>query len=202
MHLYRQVIKLFTPDELNKLLPLLDIGVGEKGWGDATVSKNNSIVVASDFRDTEMATLPFETAAGVILADRINEGVVTYGYNLKNAYGDHALVGPSVTASNTKTSLQPLQLLRYNEGQHYSWHVDHGTNYFAKKRSLSVVLYLSDDFDGGHTEFPDRSFKPRAGEALYFPSTWNFPHRAQKIDRGQKLVCVTWVEVDHNAIMK
>ena len=64
---------------------------------------------------------------------------------------------------------EELQVLRYGEGGHYRPHQDvlEGDK---NKRAYTFILALTDEYEGGETEFPNigRSFKLRAGDALFF----------------------------------
>ena len=83
------------------------------------------------------------------------------------------------------------QLVRYAPGDHYVAHVD--TIPGADYRYFTVLCYLNDDFEGGHTTFPAlrHSFAPRAGRALLFPAA--YLHRAEPVVAGEKYVVVTWL---------
>ena len=63
-------------------------------------------------------------------------------------------------------------------------------------RKISIILYLSDDFDGGTTKFAHREYKPPIGHALIFPSNWCFPHCGSQVTGGKKRVAVTWYFVN------
>jgi predicted 2-oxoglutarate/Fe(II)-dependent dioxygenase YbiX len=83
------------------------------------------------------------------------------------------------------------QFLRYPPGGHYVPHEDAGSD--MQYRYFTVVCYLNDDFEGGHTWFPSLNYSmvPQAGKALLFPS--RFYHCAQPVIRGEKFVIVSWV---------
>jgi hypothetical protein len=89
---------------------------------------------------------------------------------------------------------EPIQILSYQPSQEYVFH--HDTCDFPEQteyhRTLSTVLYLTDDFEGGGTEFPHQVYKPKAGQGLFFPSNWCYPHSGQKVISGNKKVAVTW----------
>jgi hypothetical protein len=83
------------------------------------------------------------------------------------------------------------QLVRYQPGGHYDLHSDVGPS--TCERFFSVLCYLNDDFEGGHTTFPalDYSATPAAGTALVFPSTYS--HCAEPVISGEKYVIVSWL---------
>ncbi len=76
---------------------------------------------------------------------------------------------------------EPTNILHYEPGQEYKPHfdfIDPGVAHFAQEvqrlgqRSVTFLIYLNDDYEGGATAFPrlDWSFKGRKGDALAF---WN-----------------------------
>jgi hypothetical protein len=83
------------------------------------------------------------------------------------------------------------QLIRYLPGGHYKPHQDAG--YDLSDRYLTILCYLNDDFEGGHTRFPSLGYtaEPSCGKALIFPS--KYLHCAEPVRRGRKYVLVTWL---------
>lgn len=76
---------------------------------------------------------------------------------------------------------EPTNILHYEPGQEYKPHfdfIDPGVAHFAQEvqrlgqRTVTFLIYLNDDFEGGATAFPrlNWSFKGRKGDALAF---WN-----------------------------
>lgn len=67
---------------------------------------------------------------------------------------------------------EPLQLLRYRHGAQYRPHMDALTAE-PNQRILSLLVYLSGDYEGGETVFPRTglSFRGKAGDALLFRNT-------------------------------
>lgn len=72
--------------------------------------------------------------------------------------------------------IEPLQIVKYLEGQkydaHYDWFPD--PKYLERtnnhQRSHTIFVYLNDVFEGGETEFPNinKKFQPRTGNALFW----------------------------------
>jgi len=83
------------------------------------------------------------------------------------------------------------QVLRYPPGGHYVPHQDAVSDMLY--RYFTVVCYLNDDFEGGHTWFPSLNYSavPQVGKAILFPS--RFYHCAQPVTRGDKIVIISWV---------
>lgn len=96
---------------------------------------------------------------------------------------------------------EPLQLLRYRHGAQYRPHMDALTAE-ANQRTLTLLIYLSDDYQGGETVFPRTglSFRGRKGDALLFrntrPDGTADPlalHAGQPVTRGVKYLATRWI---------
>lgn len=87
---------------------------------------------------------------------------------------------------------EPYNLLRYSPGEYYGSHFDGSTD---TGRSVSAILYLNDNFDGGETHFDffDLSIKPDPGKLVIFPSNYAYTHTARPVENGKKYVIVTWL---------
>lgn len=85
-----------------------------------------------------------------------------------------------------------LSLLKYEVGEEYKEHTDSGS---GNLRTLSAILYLNDDYQGGALEFTniDRVIEAVAGQVVVFPSNFCYPHRALPITSGTKYAVVTWL---------
>jgi predicted 2-oxoglutarate/Fe(II)-dependent dioxygenase YbiX len=83
-------------------------------------------------------------------------------------------------------------LLKYSAGEEYKFHYDGGTE---SKRSISVLIYLNDDYVGGEIDFPHLNvkIKPKAGTLMLFPSNYAYGHIAHPVESGTKYVIVTWL---------
>lgn len=198
MEHYRQVIEVFTPEQLATFMPLLNSELNQiSDWENATITAEGK--VNKEVRDTDLKQLYSNFLSFEILHSKLNQAVQFYGETLAKFYKEAALVGPVICSPGTISRHQSLDIIRYRPGQQYKWHVDQclqsSPNDPMHYRTISVVLYLSDQFEGGGTEFPDCVFKPKAGEALFFPSSWCYPHRGQQVTQGEKIACVTWYEV-------
>lgn len=85
-----------------------------------------------------------------------------------------------------------FNLLRYESGQKYDEHFD---GYTYTGRSVSAIIYLNEDFDGGETEFVNFGIKikPSAGSMILFPSSYPYSHFAHPVFNGSKYAIVTWI---------
>lgn len=93
------------------------------------------------------------------------------------------------------------QLLRYSKGGFYYYHADN--SYLVAKenawrkavdRDISMLIYLTGDFEGGDLHFNrfDYSLKPRAGLLVWFPSDMRYQHAARPVASGMRYAIVSW----------
>lgn len=88
---------------------------------------------------------------------------------------------------------EDYSLLKYSGGEEYKAHHD---GVPANGRSVSAIVYLNDDYEGGELEFPYHGIriKPRAGMLIVFPSSFPYAHIAHPIRSGTKYAIVTWIK--------
>jgi Rps23 Pro-64 3,4-dihydroxylase Tpa1-like proline 4-hydroxylase len=93
--------------------------------------------------------------------------------------------------------MEAINFVRYNPGQHFAVHADHGFSYTC---TLSSVMYLNDDYEGGELWFPylNINFKPQAGDIVLFPSTYIYAHSSLKVKSGVKYSAVTMFDYNDN----
>ena len=94
----------------------------------------------------------------------------------------------------TDSHREEIQILEYSPDQEYKLHHDAATNPNIKAyhRKISVIVYLTDKFTGGHTAFPHCKYRPEPGHALIFPANWCYPHAGKPVLEGKKRIAVTW----------
>ena len=91
----------------------------------------------------------------------------------------------------------PPQLLRYDKGDHYDWHIDHDRQSSSRKLTCIVQLSDPDSYKGGEIQvFPPlvqaSRFDWRAcGTLIIFPVY--VPHRVVNIQSGTRHALVFWV---------
>lgn len=90
---------------------------------------------------------------------------------------------------------EAFNFIRYRQGQHFSYHSDHGFSYNC---TVSLVGYLNDDYEGGGLHFRefDLHIKPDAGDLVIFPSTYLFTHAALPVESGTKYSLVVMLDYD------
>jgi Rps23 Pro-64 3,4-dihydroxylase Tpa1-like proline 4-hydroxylase len=87
---------------------------------------------------------------------------------------------------------EPYNVLKYSTGTEYKAHYDGGTE---THRSVSVIFYLNESYEGGELEFTNFNLKikPEAGSMLIFPSNYAYTHIAHPVTDGTKYAIVTWL---------
>ena len=99
------------------------------------------------------------------------------------------------TVTNLCKSFDPdivldyVGVVRWPSGTFMKPHFDkndvHGPDVFA------AMLYLNDDFDGGHTLFEQYDIKPEVGKLVVFSNS-QLPHHVSKVENGQRFVLSFW----------
>jgi hypothetical protein len=76
---------------------------------------------------------------------------------------------------------------KYNTGIGMGPHVDKYSGK-DKKSTLSMVIYLNDDSEGGEIEFANQGIllKPKAGSIIVFPPGKPYMHESKKVTEGNK----------------
>lgn len=96
---------------------------------------------------------------------------------------------------------QGPSILFYTSGSWYGTHSD--ADSFDPKtqswrrdmdRDFSMLIYLSDGFEGGNVTFNrfGFSYKPRKGDLLLFPSDHRYIHSAEKVTAGKRYAIVAF----------
>lgn len=149
------------------------IALSETGeWREGTAGNG----VNPEVRITDVHDLNPESDLHKELLETIIASINEYGKNypsLRITQGEH------------------LRIMRYPEGGFYAPHADSGPE---NGRTLSISLFLNDDFEGGELVFPKQgvTIKPKAGQIVLFPSNFIYIHESTKITSGVKYSVVSW----------
>jgi len=89
-------------------------------------------------------------------------------------------------------SAAKIQMTEPGEGFH-QWHYDN-SGFFVQAREFVFITYLSDDFEGGETEFLNQGIrvKPEKGKTVIFPAGYTHMHRGNPPMGGTKFIATTW----------
>jgi hypothetical protein len=82
--------------------------------------------------------------------------------------------------------LSPISISKYQTGAMMGKHVDSYDDNGIE--TISVVVYINDDYVGGEIEFPEQNIKikPSAGSVVVFPSKKPYFHISHIVESGKK----------------
>jgi hypothetical protein len=85
------------------------------------------------------------------------------------------------------------QLLKYESDNYFVNHYDDSKQF---KRTISMSFFLNDDYEGGEIEFTrfGLSIKPKANQAVFFPSNYVYSHSVNSVVSGVRYSIVGWWE--------
>lgn len=85
-----------------------------------------------------------------------------------------------------------LELLSYKAGHFFEDHID---NIPGIPRTVSVVYYLNDDYEGGELYFSrlGLKIKPKANSMIVFPSNYVYNHSAEPVISGNKIAIASFL---------
>lgn len=94
--------------------------------------------------------------------------------------------------------MEAINFVKYGPGEHFAAHNDHGFSYIC---TVSSVMYLNDDYEGGELEFTKLGIKikPEAGDIVVFPSTYIYTHASLPVISGIKYSAVTMFDYNGKA---
>jgi hypothetical protein len=81
-------------------------------------------------------------------------------------------------------------------GTHFNIHADHGPAYNC---TVSAVIYINDDYEGGDLKFPrldNLVYKPKAGDIAVFPSNYIYEHASLPMESGTKYCVVVMTDIN------
>jgi predicted 2-oxoglutarate/Fe(II)-dependent dioxygenase YbiX len=181
IYLYKKVI----PDDIDipKLLEdVLVDGTGYRKWslakvGDNQITDHRRCV---DFKVGKLDVWPINSKNKelAVIYNTVNDAI----HSCKSHYEPlHEVYC---------TWQQVINFVRYGEGQYFKTHPDDGPNFTC---TLSSVLYLNDDYEGGELRFEefDLTVKPEKGDHFLFPSSYAYRHQAMPVTGGVKYSAVT-----------
>ena len=164
---------------------------GRYRWNGAQVTSSSEVDLqarnAQDFKISSTGLGP-RNEQNVELYD-VHESVFQAVKQCVDDYGHYWGVGIA--------SYEAFNFVKYDgPGTHFKIHADHGPTYVC---TISVVVYLNDDYEGGEIWFPrmnSLSIKPKAGDIVVFPSTYIYEHASQDMISGVKYSVV--IMTDYN----
>ena len=95
------------------------------------------------------------------------------------------------------TYYEAFNFVKYEgEGSHFNIHADHGPAYNC---TVSAVVYINDDYEGGELKFPRMDnlvYKPRVGDIVLCPSNYIYEHASLPIKSGTKYCVVVMTDIN------
>lgn len=85
----------------------------------------------------------------------------------------------------------------YPAGRGYKRHIDRSNlKPHLRNRTISVVIGLNSDYEGGDLYFPRQEVRVKIGkgDVVMFPSTYTHPHEVEKVTKGVRKNIVTWLD--------
>lgn len=149
---------------------------------EATVGANNTVRL--DIRNTFNYSLSN-------LSDKLSDvhwcGYLTYIFDLTfKKYQEHFNHAHF-------NQIETVEILKYNEGGFYKEHVDH---FRSRPRTLSGILLLNNDYEGGNICFKlgneDLIIDKAPNRFIVWPSNFIYPHEVKKVTKGVRYSVVTW----------
>jgi len=191
-----QIIKILEPSELKDLNDYIDTLKFERNQ---VFGETGSDTKVDNIRTSSGTALLESHELTINFHNKINLGLDEYKRRVQNIHHNFSFY-PVPGGYGTKSWREGIQILQYEKSQEYKFHHD-VADYKEKQefyRTISVIVYLTDDFEGGGTSFPHVTYKPKPGYALIFPSNWCYPHAGEPVTEGIKRVAVTWYYVERN----
>jgi len=93
--------------------------------------------------------------------------------------------------------IDEINVLKYEKDDFYVAHTD---SFLTIPRTLSIVIFLNDDYEGGELVFhcprtrqPYMSIPPKSNRLVIFPSNFLYPHSVNKVNKGVRYSIVSWM---------
>tara|TARA_R110000751_G_scaffold274458_1_gene375367 strand:+ start:30 stop:512 length:483 start_codon:yes stop_codon:yes gene_type:complete len=91
-------------------------------------------------------------------------------------------------AKEFNSQIDWLQIVKWPIGSHQDFHFDKASD----KTTLSSIVYLNDEFEGGQTYFEEGTiFKPKIGRGLFFNGQY-YKHGVLPVQNHTRYVVATW----------
>lgn len=180
---YIKVIDNFIPEENNKQFHRILKDYSHR-FEDATITKNS--MINKKVRNTlvwqpkQLNCTMTECHWATFMADACRKGFQEY---LRTYQFENLSVKPI-----------DLQFLKYEDFGHYKYHVDAGEIH----RTLSLIYFVNDDYDGGILQFKNPSnpieitIEKVPNRAIVWPSNFLYPHKVTPVSNGVRYSVVAW----------
>jgi hypothetical protein len=191
LNIYRNV---FSIDDANRYIDTLESnldGTKKYRWSEARVTQSNVPVKKArdcvDFKYKQENLGPKdETNSELIeLHEEIYQKLKICIEDYAKYWGIHVVY------------YEAFNFVKYEgEGTHFNIHADHGPAYNC---TVSAVIYINDDYEGGEIQFPrldNYVHKPRVGDIAVFPSNYIYEHASLPMKSGTKYCVVIMTDIN------
>lgn len=150
--------------------------LSESTLEDAMVNVNGKYEVLEKARKSKVSFFPYEGKFDWLLdkiKDKMNSTIQLKGFDI-----------------NYEAN---FQFTHYGQGEYYGWHQDDSDSGPASNRAFSIVIQLSDNYNGGLLQYKEngiKTFTPGVGNMFLFPSFWS--HQVTPVTEGIRYSLVSW----------
>jgi hypothetical protein len=184
----------FSIDDANRYINILESNLSNDKkykWSDATVTNSpNPIKKARDcvdfkYKQENLGPRDKDNAELLDLHQEIYEKLKFCIDNYSRYWGIEVVY------------YEAFNFVKYEgEGTHFNIHADHGPAYNC---TVSAVIYINDDYEGGEIRFPrldGYTHKPKVGDIAIFPSNYIYEHASLPMQTGTKYCVVVMTDIN------
>jgi hypothetical protein len=184
----------FSLDDANRYIKTLESNLGGNGkykWSEAKVTNSDTPIKkardAVDFKYKQENLGPRDESNAELID--LHEEIYQ---KLKYCIDDYAKYwGINVVY------YEAFNFVKYEgAGTHFNIHADHGPAYNC---TVSAVIYINDDYEGGDLKFPrldNLVYKPKVGDIAVFPSNYIYEHASLPMESGTKYCVVIMTDIN------
>ena len=173
-----EIKKIIDPKFIEKIIPLIN----------HKAKKNMRIAtgVNKKIRKVKGYRLNFDNPTNIFYWNYIK-------LEIERLYFYYKIKFPKIKSNR----INQIDLLKYTPGGKYETHVDDEA---YVQRSLSVIINLNDNYEGGDLIFTDQKnfetkrLKLSAGSIVFFPSNFMYPHTIEPVTKGTRYSIVAWLQ--------
>lgn len=191
LNIYHNV---FSPEDSKRYIQILESNLSTNGkysWSEAQVTNSTTPIKkardAVDFKYKQSDLGPKDETNSELID--LHEEIYQ---KLKSCIDDYAKYwGINVVY------YEAFNFVKYEgEGTHFNIHADHGPAYNC---TVSAVIYLNDDYQGGEIKFPRLDnfvHTPKTGDIAVFPSNYIYEHASLPMESGTKYCVVIMMDIN------
>jgi hypothetical protein len=185
LHVYHNT---FSLDDANRYINTLESNLSAGGkykWSEAQVTNSTTPIKKAKYKQENLGPRDETNSELIDLHEEIYQ-------KLKYCIDDYAKYwGINVVY------YEAFNFVKYEgAGTHFNIHADHGPAYNC---TVSAVIYINDDYEGGDLKFPrldNLVYKPRVGDIAVFPSNYIYEHASLPMESGTKYCVVIMTDIN------